>query len=368
MQPVTEKGPLRRIGIIIVTHQSARHIGPLWQSLAATVDPRQTSICVFDNASTDETVAILKRENDVLGLSLHLIASKDNFGFARANNEAFDRLQAVGTHDILVLLNPDTVVQAGWLEPLVKMLEDPGIGMAVPLLLLPDGKINSRGNALHFLGLGYVQGLGENISEAKLGEPFFSGSGAAVALDVEALARMNALFGLSRIFWDELFIYAEDSDLGWRMRLAGFQPKLCPESRVVHDYHYPVFKPLAVEDRLFLIERNRYLVLLVNFKAATLFLLLPWIIVSELVLASRLWKLYSRRLRLWREIGKRVHSPFFWSRRHGLQAGRKKKDRDILQAMTGSIQHGARPLNIMDKIVDAGLRGSHRLLCWVVWW
>jgi GT2 family glycosyltransferase len=368
MQPVTERGSLCRLGIIIVTHQSARHIVPLWRSLAATLDPQRTSICVFDNASSDETVAILKRENAVLRLPLQLICSETNLGFAQANNEAFDRLQAQSNHDVIILLNPDTVVQTGWWEPLVETLEDPGIGTVASLLLLPDGKINSRGNALHFLGLGYVQGLGENISEAKLDEPFFFGSGAALAIDVEALARMNALFGSSRIFWDELFIYAEDSDLGWRMRLAGFQPKLCAVSRVTHDYHFPIAKPIMVEDRLFWIERNRYLLLIANFKAATLFLLLPWIIASELALACRLWKLYPHRLRLWRALGKEICSPTFRSRRRGLQTGRKGRDRDILRAMTGSIRHGARAFGTLDKLLDGVLRGSHQLLCRMVWW
>lgn len=359
---------LHRIGIIIVTYQSARHIASLWQSLAATIDPGRTSICVFDNASTDETVAILKRENAALDLPLQLVCSDVNLGFARANNEAFDRLQADVPNDLIVLLNPDTVVQPGWWEPLLQTLEDPGVGTVAPLLLLPDGKINSRGNALHFLGWGYVQGLGEDISQAKLEVPFFSGSGAALAIDAEALAAMNRLLGTSRIFWDELFLYAEDTDLGWRMRLAGFEPKLCAGSRVTHDYHFPAANADGAEDRLFWIERNRYLVLIANFKRATLFLLLPWIIKSELALACGLWRLYPHRLRLWRAVWKEIRSPAFRSRRRRLQTGRKKRDRDLLRAMTGSIRHGARTSGLFDRVLDGALRCSHRFLCLIVWW
>jgi len=368
MQPVTGKGPFRRIGIIIVTYQSARHIAPLWRSLAETIDPQRISICVFDNASTDETVGILKHENALLELPLELMRSETNLGFARANNEAFDRLQSRASHDIVVLLNPDTIVQAGWLDPLVQAFENPDVGVAASLLLLPDGKINSRGNALHFLGFGYVQGLGEDVAEAKFDECFFFGSGAALAIDVKALAAMNELFGLSHIFWEELFIYAEDSDFGWRMRLAGFQPKLCAGSRVTHDYHFPLSNATAVEEKLFWIERNRYLLLIANFKMATLFLMLPWIVTSELALACGLWKLYPHRLRLWRSVRKEISSPLFWSRRRRLQAGRKRKDRDILKVMTGSIRHGARMANVWDRFLDGVLRGSLRLLRGIVWW
>ena len=361
-------GAMPRLGVIIVTHQSERHIAPLWRSLAATIDRERTSICVFDNASTDQTVEILNRENAVLNLPLQLVRSETNLGFCRANNEAFDVLQAGAPPDVIVLLNPDVTVQKGWWQPLVETLAIPGVGAAVPLLLLPDGTINSRGNALHFLGLGYVQGLGEEVSVANFDASFFSGSGAAVALGAEALAAINRLLGTRRIFWDELFIYAEDSDLGWRLRLAGFEPRLCAASRVTHDYHFPISQAMATETRLFWIERNRYLLMIANFKLATLFLLLPWIVASEFALACGVWRLHPRRVYLWRAIWKEIRSTEFWPRRRRLQAGRRRGDREILRAMTGSIRHGAQKSGSLSRLLDDGLRCSHRLLCLIVWW
>ena len=359
---------LHRIGIGVVTYQCARHIAPFLRSLAATIDPQRTSICILDNGSTDETVAILKRENEALKLPLRLICGVSDLGYARGNNKVFEHLQAGGFCDVLVLLTPDTVVQPGWWQPLVQALENPSVGVAAPLLLLPDGKINSRGNALHFLGLGYVQGLGEDPAAANLHAPFFFASGAALAIDVEALATMNQFLGTNHIFWDELFLYAEDSDFGWRMRLAGFEPQLCGESRVIHDYRFPTANTIEVETRLFWIERNRYLLLLANCKVATWFLLLPWIMASELALICGFGNLYPQRWRLWRAVVMEINSPGFWPRRSRLQAGRKRSDRVILHAMTGSIRHGGRPFGLADRSMDLVLRWSHRLLCGIVWW
>lgn len=357
-----------RLGIIIVTYQSAGHIAALWRSLAATIDSQRTSICVVDNGSTDRTVEILKEENSAPKLPLRLICGQSNLGFAKANNEAFDLLTAEESPDVVILLNPDTRVQPGWWNPLVEAVANPGVGAAAALLLLPDGKINSRGNALHFLGLGYVEGLGEEAETAKLDAPFFSGSGAALALRLEALGEVNRLFGTSGIFWEELFMYGEDSDLGWRLRLAGFETRLCPASRVIHDYRFHTPEDMAGEARLFWIERNRYLLLISNFKIPTLFLLLPWIVLSELALAGRLWKLYPRRIHLGRAVWKEIRSAAFWARRRRLQNGRKKTDREILRAMTGSIRHGARTGNLSDRLLDAGLRASHWVLRSVIWW
>jgi GT2 family glycosyltransferase len=346
---------LKRLGIIIVTYQNERHIGPLLTSLAATVDPARTFIRVLDNASTDATVAVFERESQGLGLSLRLTRSERNLGFARANNEAYATLQTETPSEIVILLNPDTVVHDGWWQPLLAELEKPGVGTATPLLLLPDGTVNARGNTLHFLGLGFVLGYGEKADAPPGADtPLFFGSGAALAFRTEVLDAMNAKLGLSGIFWEELFLYAEDSDFGWRLRMAGLEPRLVATSRVMHDHRFWLQPLDAPGERLFQIERNRYLLMLANFKVPTLVLLLPWIFASELALALGLWKLYPHRLRLWRAVAS--------------EAGRAVGDRAILRAMTGSIRHGALPFRTVDRLLDAGLRWSHRLLCFVVWW
>ena len=359
---------MKPIGIIIVTYNSERHIGPLLRSLAATVDPVQGVIWILDNASTDATVPMIEREGKAHGLPLRLVRSPVNLGFARANNEAYAAMQAETPCENIILLNPDTIVHAGWWQPLVKELEDPDVGSAASLLLLPDGTVNSRGNALHFLGLGFVQGYGEAVTELPEHPAPFSGSGAALAFRAATLEAVNARLGLSGIFWEELFIYAEDTDFGWRMRLAGFDNRLVPASRVMHDHQFWLQPLDAPGERLFWIERNRYLLLLANFKLRTLVLLLPWIVASEVAFGFGFWKLYPHRLRLWLAVWKEAHTSGFRERRRQVQAGRYVPDHDILRAMTGSIRHGALPFGAVDRCLDAGLRWSHRLLCFLVRW
>ncbi|HEV3272003.1 MAG TPA: glycosyltransferase family 2 protein [Candidatus Methylacidiphilales bacterium] len=361
---------MKPIGIIIVTYQSERHVGPLLRSLAATVEQERCVISIFDNGSSDGTVAEIEREAKALNLVPRLERSPDNLGFTRANNEAYARLQAETPCETIILLNPDTVVHAGWWEALAAALQDTTVGTVMPLLLLPDGTVNSRGNGLHFLGLGFVQGYGEKVSRLpeSIPLPLFSGSGAALAFRAATLEAMNARLGTTGIFWEELFLYAEDTDLGWRMRLAGLENRLVTASRVTHDHRF-WRQPLdAPGDRLFWIERNRYLLLLANFKPATLMLLLPWIVTSEAALGLGLWKLYPDRLRLWQAVWREARSPGFRARRRRLQAARSSRDQEILRAMTGSIRHGALPFRTVDRWLDAGLRWSHRFLCFVVRW
>jgi N-acetylglucosaminyl-diphospho-decaprenol L-rhamnosyltransferase len=365
---ITDSKRLKRIGIIIVTYQSERHIGPLLRSLAATIDPAQSEIWILDNASVDSTVSVIESEQQTLGFPLHLIKSAGNLGFTQGNNRAYAALQAETPCETIVLLNPDTVVHEGWWQPLVAGLDDPKVGTVAPLLLLPEGTINSRGNALHFLGLGFVQGYGEDPAHLPAEGRLFSGSGAAVAFRAATLEAMNAKFGLGGIFWEELFLYAEDTDLGWRMRLAGLDNRLVPSSRVTHDHQFWIAPLDAPGERLFWIERNRYLLLLANFRWATLLLLVPWIAASEMALALGFWRLYPHRFKLWRAIRKEIRTPGFRARRRRLQGTRLVPDREILRAMTGSIRHGALPFRVVDRCLDAGLRWSHHFLCLIVWW
>ena len=359
---------MKQLGIIIVTYRSEQYVAPLLASLAATVDPDQTEIWIWDNASPDGTVASVEQGKIGLNLSTHLISSDRNLGFMRANNEAFARLQAETPCENVVLLNPDTVVHGGWWQPLVEELRNPSVGTVVSLLLLPDGTINSRGNAVHFLGLGFVEGYGEPAANVPDHPTLFFGSGAALAFRPATLESMNQRLGLTGIFWEELFLYADDTDLGWRMRMVGLENHLVPASRVTHDHRFWL-QPLAgTGDRMFYIERNRYLLLLANFKWATLIVLLPWIMASEIALGLGLWKLYSDRFGIWRAVWEEAQSPAFRARRRRLQAGRTVGDREILRAMTGSIRHGAIPFRTVDRCLDLGLRLSHRFLCSVVSW
>jgi GT2 family glycosyltransferase len=359
---------LKSLGILIVTYQSERYIKPLLESLAATIDPAQCAICVLDNASTDGTVPAIEREMKRLKLPMQLVKNMRNDGYARANNEAFTALQADDPCQHIVLLNPDVVVQAGWWQPLIAALKDPEVGTVAPLLLLPDGTVNSRGNGLHFLGFGFVQGYGEAASTLPERPRLFSGSGAAVAFRAKALEQVNARLGTTRIFWEDLFLYAEDTDLGWRFRLVGFDHRLVPASRVVHDHQFWIQPLDPSNERLFYIERNRYLLLLANFKLITMVLLLPWIVASEVALGLGFWKLYPRRLHLWRAIGKEACTGRFWQRRWQIQKGRRIGDGKILKAMTGSVRHGALPIRPADLYLETGLQWSHRFLSWVVLW
>ena len=82
-------------------------------------------------------------------------------------------------------------------------------------------------------------------------------------------------------FNEDLFIYHEDLDLGWRLWLQAFRCLLAPQSVVYHKYDFS-----RSISKYYYMERNRYIVSLQNYKVATLIILLPAWLAMELGLLA----------------------------------------------------------------------------------
>jgi GT2 family glycosyltransferase len=199
-----------------------------------------------------------------------LLTSSVNGGFGWGNNRAAD----IAGGKYLVFINPDTVVEHGWFEQLIAVLEgDPQVGMVTPKILLlrnPD-QINSCGNDIHISGLTLCRGLKHQCQAFSQMEDVIAVSGAAFAMRKDLFQAVGG-------FDEQFFMYMEDADLSWRVRLAGFRIVHVPDSIIWHDYHLN-FGPL----KTYLQERNRYLMLLKNLHWRTLIALLPILILAEVI-------------------------------------------------------------------------------------
>src|SRR5437588_6801023 len=99
------------IGIVIVTYNSAEHIGACLEAAQRT----NAEIIVVDNASSDDTVEQVTRRN------VRLLANSTNRGFAAAVNQGIASLDTL----YILLLNPDTILVSG-LEAMRAACELPG--------------------------------------------------------------------------------------------------------------------------------------------------------------------------------------------------------------------------------------------------
>lgn len=119
------------VSIIVVNWNTADLLAACLSSIAAHVRT-PCEVLVVDNASTDDSVARVRRDHP----DVRVMAQDANLGFSRANNLAI--AAARGRH--VLLLNPDTEVREGALESLVSFLErTAAAGICGPPLWNRDG-------------------------------------------------------------------------------------------------------------------------------------------------------------------------------------------------------------------------------------
>jgi GT2 family glycosyltransferase len=226
---------------------------------------------VVDNASSDGSDSIAEAAAE-RHESVRLLRSPTNRGYAGAVNLAL----AEARSDYMAVLNMDVVVTPGWLDPLVSFLQaTPDAGAVCPLIVLESdpGRINAAGQNVHVTGLGFNRWLEQPRERAGV-QPFrVSGlHGAAFLIRREDLESIGG--------WDESgFLYHEDVGLSWLLAVAGKEIHCVPASTVTHDYHLTMFP-----HKLFLLERNRWSMLLSNTHGLTRLALSPLLALSELMM------------------------------------------------------------------------------------
>ncbi|MFN4180296.1 MAG: glycosyltransferase family 2 protein, partial [Armatimonadota bacterium] len=104
-------------------------------------------VIVVDNASTDGTVEMVRREFP----QVRLIVNSENIGYTKANNIGIKESRG----KYILLLNPDTVVKPNALRALVDCAEaHPDAGIIGAKLLNPDGSIQRSARSFPDIGAG----------------------------------------------------------------------------------------------------------------------------------------------------------------------------------------------------------------------
>ncbi len=138
---------------------------------------------------------------------------------------------------------------------------------------------------------------------------------------------------------ESYFMYYEDSDLGWRLRMAGFLLWYCSASVIFHDYKFiPDEKNQSISQKLFWAERNRLYTIFKNYSVSTLILISPALFLMELAL------LFFFTIKGWLGVKLRTYASL-WSHRSELLASRKKvqstrvlEDRAVIEQFESKIE------------------------------
>ena len=187
-------------------------------------------ICVADNASTDDSVALLETAFP----SVRIIRLEKNYGFADGYNFALQQVEA----EYVVLLNSDVAVEPRWLQPLAAYMDvHPEVAACQPKIRSWRDKAyfeyaGASGGFLDAYGYPFCRGRIFSSVEKDDGQydapiPVFWATGAALFIRLKDYRDAGGLDG-------RFFAHMEEIDLCWRLRARGRGIVCVPQSTVFH--------------------------------------------------------------------------------------------------------------------------------------
>jgi GT2 family glycosyltransferase len=305
--------------VVIVAYDS----GPGLLGCVASVwaDEPDWEVIVVDNGAGGEELEAVAAAGRVT-----IVSPPDNLGFGGGCNLG----AKIASGRALVFLNPDTVVAPGSLRRLVDPLEDDEVGIVTGRLrLLYDPEVlHAAGTVVHISGLGWSGGYGSAADGAAAQTDVATPCGAAMAMRKETFHELGG-------FHDELFLYQEDIQLGWRTQMSGRRVVCCAAADVYHDYDFE----RHAKKRYFM-ERNRIAFLGTCFSARTLVLLAPLLIGMELVMLLLALRQGWLRDKLAGWVWLMRNGRLLFRRRRETQKLRRVGDRDLMRLLTAVVDPG----------------------------
>ncbi|MCB0443239.1 MAG: glycosyltransferase family 2 protein [Flavobacterium sp.] len=254
---------MKKIAVVILNWNGAKLLKEFLPSVVKYSS--EAAVYVVDNASTDNSLLVLKEEFP----SVKIIQNKENYGFAQGYNKGLVSVE----EEIYCLVNSDIEVTENWLTPiLIHFEEHPNTAIVQPKILDYKKKTHfeyagAGGGFIDKFGYAYCRGRIFNTIEEDKGQyddtaKIFWASGACFFIRKKTFRELNG-------FDSTFFAHQEEIDLCWRSFNLNYDIYYCGRSTV---YHLGG-ATLATSNpkKTFLNFRNSLLMLLKNLPSNKLF-------------------------------------------------------------------------------------------------
>lgn len=254
------KTSLLDLSIIIVNWNTAPFLIRCLHSIYETTKKVNFEIFVVDNGSKDNSVEVVRNEFP----KVKLIVNEKNKGFPKANNQAIKISQG----EYILLLNPDTVVRKNTIDGCVEYLrEHSDVGALGVKIYNPNGIINLH-CARRFPTLVRLFWETSLLNKIFPKSKYFS----SILLnhwdhnDSQEIERISGVFMMvpKRVFDDvglldeNQFMYAEDTDLCFRIRKYGLKVYYFADYSIIH-FGGQSSKQVSIQSLLYLYDSHNYI-------------------------------------------------------------------------------------------------------------
>ena len=225
-----------KLSVIIVNYNVCVLLRQALTTIGRACSQMDHEIFVVDNASTDNSVKMVKSDFP----EVNLIENHKNVGFSKANNQALKLAKG----EFILLVHPDTITKSETLEKAVEFMQNHRIagGLSVRMInpmgqFLPESK---RGLNFPWVAFFKMTGLSKMFSKSR----FYDRNATRETDEFETteIDVLSAPFMLLRksvlerigLLDERFFMYGENIDLSYRIRIAGFKNYYFPKTYIIH--------------------------------------------------------------------------------------------------------------------------------------
>lgn len=224
------------LSVIIVSYNVKYFLEQCLCSVKKAFQSLETEVFIIDNNSSDGTVDYLQQEFPFITF----ISNQENLGFSRANNLALKK--ATGRH--VLFLNPDTIIPEDCFIRTISFMDNNPQAGALGVKMIDGGgnflKESKRGFPTIWASFCKMSGLTKAFPSSRIFAKYYLGhlsedknqevealSGAFLMVKKEVLDKTGG-------FDEQFFMYAEDIDLSFRIKQAGYQNYYFSETTILH--------------------------------------------------------------------------------------------------------------------------------------
>jgi GT2 family glycosyltransferase len=249
---------MKLVSIVILNWNGLGYLQKFLPTLVRFTSHPGAEIVVADNGSTDASMEFMEKEFP----SIRTLRLEKNHGFSGGYNRALEQIEAT----YYLLLNSDIEVTEGWLDPLLKAMQDnPRVAACTPKILNYHRKSHfeyagAAGGFIDRFGYPFCRGrifdaLEEDLGQYDQSTELFWGTGACLLVRSALWKKVGGLD-------EQFFAHMEEIDLCWRLKQLGHVILSVPSSKVFHvgggtlERGHPMKTFLNFRNNLLLLYKN----------------------------------------------------------------------------------------------------------------